>query len=166
MTDRSVIHDTFTLTRRLPASPARVWDAFTNPAKKATWFANSGGATTARYSLDCREGGSEHWSGTFGGSPLIEMDARFVDVIAEQRIITSYAMKIGGNRISVSTQTTEVRADGDGTISRVEFFEAAEHRAPDRAVAHGRTCRRGWPPSAREPRRPAGPPPRPAPDWR
>ena len=124
MTDRSVIHDTFTLTRRLPASPARVWDAFTNPAKKATWFANSGGATTARYSLDCREGGSEHWSGTFGGSPLIEMDARFVDVIAEQRIITSYAMKIGGNRISVSTQTTEFRPDGDGTILSLTEYGA------------------------------------------
>lgn len=124
MTERSTIHDTFTLTRRLPASPARVWDAYADPAKKKAWFTSAPGGVTAHYSLEFREGGSESWSGTFGDSPVIELDARYIDVVPETRIIISYAMKIGGNRISVSTQTTEMRPDGDGTLLTLTEYGA------------------------------------------
>lgn len=115
MTERSTKHDTFTLKRHLPASPGRVWRAYEDPVQKRRWFANSGGATTYEYSLECREGGSEIWRGTFGDMEEIEMRAHYIDVVPEQRLVVAYQMKIGGKRISVSVQTTEISASGSGT---------------------------------------------------
>lgn len=39
MTNRSVLHATFTLERTYPATPARVFAAWADPAAKARWFA-------------------------------------------------------------------------------------------------------------------------------
>jgi uncharacterized protein YndB with AHSA1/START domain len=39
MTGRSVVHATFVLERVYPASPSRVFNAFTDPKAKAKWFA-------------------------------------------------------------------------------------------------------------------------------
>ena len=38
MTDRGVIHSTFSLERVYQASPARVFAAWADPAAKARWF--------------------------------------------------------------------------------------------------------------------------------
>ena len=54
MTDRCVIHSTFSLERVYPASPARVFAAWTDPAAKARWFSPNG-----PHKLDFRVGGRE-----------------------------------------------------------------------------------------------------------
>jgi hypothetical protein len=40
VTERSVTHDTFVVERSYPASPARVFAAWADPAAKARWFAS------------------------------------------------------------------------------------------------------------------------------
>lgn len=39
MSERSTVHDTFTIERHYDATPARVFKAFADPTAKALWFA-------------------------------------------------------------------------------------------------------------------------------
>jgi uncharacterized protein YndB with AHSA1/START domain len=55
MTNRSVLHATFTLERTYPIAPARVFAAWADPAAKARWFAGA----DAEHELDFRVGGRE-----------------------------------------------------------------------------------------------------------
>ena len=48
-------------------------------------------------------------------------DAVFQDIVANERIIAVYSMTIGGNRISSSLATTQLRAEGKKT--RLIFTE-------------------------------------------
>ena len=110
MTDRSIAHGTFILERNYPASPARVFRAWADPAIKQRWF---GDGTEARI-FDFREGGRElvesgEGAGQFG------FDVRYEDIVENNRIIYTYYMTMGGQRISVSVAAIELFADGEGT---------------------------------------------------
>jgi hypothetical protein len=54
MTDRQVAHATFTLERRYPVPPSRVFGAWVDPVAKARWF-----STGDSHQLDFRVGGRE-----------------------------------------------------------------------------------------------------------
>jgi uncharacterized protein YndB with AHSA1/START domain len=116
MTPRSVVHATFTVDRTYPFPPETVFAAFTTAEAKRRWFAGPEGWETRRYTLDFRPGGVEEWTGApKGGSPVIDYDSRYQDVIPNERIITTYEMHIDGKRISVSVATFEFRRAGKGT---------------------------------------------------
>jgi uncharacterized protein YndB with AHSA1/START domain len=123
MNDRSVTHATFNLARLLKAAPDRVWLAYADPQKKREWFAATEAAVTQAYHLDFREGGSELWRGSFNGMK-VEMQAQFVDLVPDQRIVTAYQMHIDGKRISVSVQTVELRADPAGCALKLTEYGA------------------------------------------
>jgi uncharacterized protein YndB with AHSA1/START domain len=63
MSQRSTQHDTFTIERRYPAAPARVFAAFADQTKKARWFGCVDGWTVAEHTIDFRVGGREVWRG-------------------------------------------------------------------------------------------------------
>jgi uncharacterized protein YndB with AHSA1/START domain len=116
MTETSVQHDTFVLERTYPATPARVFTAWSDPAAKAVWFTGSDDFTASDYELDFRVGGREF---TRGADPsngdVYTYEARFEDIVENARIVYSYYMLRGDVRMSVSVTTVELRADGDGT---------------------------------------------------
>jgi uncharacterized protein YndB with AHSA1/START domain len=114
MTDHTVEHDTFVLERTYPATPARVFAAWSDPTAKAVWFTGSDDFTTSEYELDFREGGREFTRGA-AGDDVYTYEARFEDIVENARIVYSYYMLRGDVRISVSVTTVEMRADGDGT---------------------------------------------------
>lgn len=115
MTSRSVTFATFALHRVYPASPERVYRAFADPVAKARWFSQPAGYTITEQSMDFRVGGIEVTNGTFANGPSIEFLAHYQDIVPSQRIIYSYAMKMDGNRISVSVATLEFTPEGAGT---------------------------------------------------
>lgn len=113
MTEHSIAHGSFTVTRSYPASPARVFKAWSNPEFKRKWF----GAPKADDPKDVFEfkvGGREYNEGKMGGD-LYTFDVRYQDIILEQRIIYTYEMTMNGSRISVSLATIEIEAEGTGT---------------------------------------------------
>jgi uncharacterized protein YndB with AHSA1/START domain len=110
MTERSIAHGTFVLERTYPVSAARIFQAWADPAVKRRWF---GGGVEPKI-FEFREGGRElvesgEGAGQFG------FDVRYQDIVENNRIIYTYYMTMGGQRISVSVAAIELFPAGDGT---------------------------------------------------
>ena len=118
MTDRSVTHATFVLERGYDASPARVFAAWADPAAKARWFAGPEEWGPDEFELDFRVGGREVSRGGPQGGPVHRYEARYQDIVADERIVYSYWMHMDETLISVSVATVELQAEGSGTRRR------------------------------------------------
>jgi uncharacterized protein YndB with AHSA1/START domain len=111
----SVVHDSFSIERTYPASPARVFAAWATPEAKAHWFANEEGLELqGEHTLDFRPGGREQLSAKAQGM-LFEFDARYYDIVENERIVWSYEMRMDGRRMSVSVGTVTIAAVPGGT---------------------------------------------------
>jgi uncharacterized protein YndB with AHSA1/START domain len=122
VTTRSVIHDTFTIERTYPAAPSRVFAAFASAEAKNIWGDTGnlepadGEAGIAEF--DFRAGGRERFGFKMAGTTY-RYDARYHDIVPDQRIIYTYEMYAGDARISVSVATIELAKTGDGTALTV-----------------------------------------------
>ena len=122
MTARSVIHDTFTIERTYPAAPSRVFAAFASAEAKGIWGDTGdlepadGEAGIAEF--DFRAGGRERFGFKMAGTTF-RYDARYYDIVPDQRIMYAYEMYAGDARISVSVATIEFVKSGDGTALTV-----------------------------------------------
>jgi uncharacterized protein YndB with AHSA1/START domain len=116
MTERSVTHATFVLERTYPVPAARVFQAWSDPRLKRKWFGGDGQAAS-EYHLDFKVGGTEISRGSLpDGAGSYSYDARYQDIVQDERIVYSYDMHLGGPRISVSLSTVELKPSGDGTL--------------------------------------------------
>lgn len=116
MTKRSAHHSTFMIERRLNHPPARVFAAFADPQAKMRWFRGPAEWLGPPLKLDFRIGGHEENSGKEPNGPLHFYRATIHDIVPDERIITTYVMHMDETLMSVSTATTEFRADGAGTL--------------------------------------------------
>ena len=118
MTDRPVIHNTFAIERTYPVTASRVFAAFASKEAKDAWGDTGDltepGADHADMQFDFRIGGHERFGFGYQGITY-RYDARYYDIIPEQRIIYSYEMYADGTRISVSVATIELAATTGGT---------------------------------------------------
>jgi uncharacterized protein YndB with AHSA1/START domain len=114
VSDRSTAHSTFVIERTYEAEPARVFEAWSDPAAKARWFGPPQKPEGA-YSLDFQLGGREHLSIEQATGPTYTFDAVYQDIVPGQRIIYTYDMHRDEARISVSVATVEIEALGAGT---------------------------------------------------
>lgn len=115
MTGRSTTHATFVIERDFEAPPAKVFDAFANPQSKARWFVRGEDGATSDYKLDFRVGGKESVSGGPPGGPVYVYNAEYWDIVPNERIVSSYEMHMGAQRISVSLATMEFKPKSAGT---------------------------------------------------
>ncbi len=118
MTHCSVIHDTFSIERTYPAVPSRVFAAFASTEAKASWgdtgnLENVDGEAGVS-EFDFRAGGRERFGFKMDGTTF-RYDARYYDIVPDQRIVYSYEMYADDARISVSVATIEFATSGDGT---------------------------------------------------
>ena len=118
MTDRSVIHDTFSLERTYPATPSRVFAAFASAQAKGAWHAVSehelADGAAGEQQFDFRPGGRERFGIKTRGATY-RYDALYYDIVPDQRIVYSYEMYADDVRISVSVATLEFTKSGAGT---------------------------------------------------
>jgi uncharacterized protein YndB with AHSA1/START domain len=112
MSERSVEHATFTVKRTYEATPARVFAAWAEPAAKARWFGSGG---NDEHELDFRIGGREWSRGSAPNGGTYTFEARYQDIVPDQRIVYAYEMQLEGTRISVSLGTVQLKPDGGGT---------------------------------------------------
>jgi uncharacterized protein YndB with AHSA1/START domain len=106
---RSAEHATFEIERTYEAPPARVFGAWADPQAKASWFGES-----EAHTLDFSVGGRERLTAGAGGD-VYTYDARYQDIVPDQRIVYTYDMHRGDVRISVSLSTVAFERDGEGT---------------------------------------------------
>lgn len=115
MTRRSTAHTSFVLERNFNASPARVFNAWSDPKAKQRWSDCHAGTGTSEYSLDFRPGGREIHRATLpDGTPQL-VDKTFIEIVQDARIIFAYGIEIGGRTLSASLVTVELHPDGNGT---------------------------------------------------
>lgn len=113
-----IIHRSFTIERKYPTSPKRVFAAFSDPVKKRRWFAEGEGFHVDSYSLDFRVGGFERSRFRFGDNPPMTYDGVYLDIVDERRVVFAYAMTFDGQPMSSSLATVELMPDDDGTLLR------------------------------------------------
>jgi uncharacterized protein YndB with AHSA1/START domain len=139
MQQPTVNHSTFTLQRSFPASPERVFSAFSDPAKKIRWFADGPIRKAVKFDIDFRVGG--HDSIRYRTSPdsplkgaILSNEAHYLEIQPHRRIVMAYTMGIetaGENRpFSASLATFELLPNGTGTdilfTEQSAFFEGAD----------------------------------------
>jgi len=112
---RSVVHASFTITRRWKASPERVFQAFADQKKKDAWFGGGADWTPVGRSFDFREGGKEHAAGRWKTGMVSKFDCIYLDIVPNERIIYSYVMHLDDRKISVSQAAIELTPDNGGT---------------------------------------------------
>jgi uncharacterized protein YndB with AHSA1/START domain len=122
VTERSVIHDTFTIERTYPAATSRVFAAFASAEAKNIW-GDTGGLEPADgeagiAEFDFRAGGRERFGFKMNGTTY-RYDARYYDIVPDQRIIYAYEMYADNARISVSVAAIEFAETSDGTALTV-----------------------------------------------
>jgi uncharacterized protein YndB with AHSA1/START domain len=112
MTDRHVLHATFTLEPSYPAGPARVFAAWADPAAKARWFAGP----NAEHSLDFRVGGRETaYRPADGDQPALKFESVYHDIVPGERIVYSSTLLAGDQLATVSQTTVQFRPAAGGT---------------------------------------------------
>jgi uncharacterized protein YndB with AHSA1/START domain len=117
VTDRSVIHDTFTVERVYPTALSRVFAAFASAEVKAVWGATSGREIVSEAGsaeFDFRPGGRERFAIKMRGMTY-RYNALYYDIVPDQRILYSYEMYAEDARISVSVATIEFAKSGADT---------------------------------------------------
>jgi uncharacterized protein YndB with AHSA1/START domain len=114
MSERSVHHETFVIERTYAASPARVFAAWADPETKARWFGGSDEAN-GEYELDFRIGGRELSRGSAPDGDVYTYEARYHDIVPDERIVYVYDMHRDKTRISVSLTTVDLKAEDAGT---------------------------------------------------
>lgn len=136
MPTRTITHGSFTIERRYKQPPAKVFSAFSDPARKRRWFAEGPGFHLDSYELDFREEGFERSRFRFvADKPIAEgtpctNDTIFLDIVPDQRIVFAYTMLMNGKRFSSSHSSIEFIPDGAGTLmvftEQAAFFEGAD----------------------------------------
>jgi len=114
MSERSVHHETFVVERTYAASPARVFAAWADPETKARWFGGSDEAN-GEYELDFRIGGRELSRGGAPDGEVYTYEARYHEIVPDERIVYVYDMHRDKTRISVSLTTVDLKAEDAGT---------------------------------------------------
>lgn len=113
---RSVVHAAFHLERSYDAPAARVWQALTEPSAKEKWFHGTPGSwELLERRMDVRIGGSERLKGRWESGTVSTFDAVYHDVVANERLVYSYAMHLDERKISVSLATIELKGSGGTT---------------------------------------------------
>ena len=123
MSEPSVTHATFVIERSYATPPGAVFAAWAQREAKARWFVGPEGWQQLEREFDFRVGGRERLRGTHKGGVVSAFDARYLDIVPDQRIIYSYDMHLNDKHISVSLATVEFKRAGAGT--RLMFTEQA-----------------------------------------
>lgn len=110
MTERSVVHETFTLERSYPFEPSIVFKAFADRDVKARWFAGN----QADYALDFRPGGLETNCAVHDGKK-IGWESLYREIVDDERIVYTSVLTEDAHVCTVSWTTIELVPEKEGT---------------------------------------------------
>jgi uncharacterized protein YndB with AHSA1/START domain len=118
MTERSVVHSTFTIERTYDRPPARVYAAWADPAMKGRWFGGGTDDAPVDLDVDFRVGGHERVRSEPGA-----YEARYHEILPDERIVFTYDLSFGGPLVSVSLATVDFRPANGGLETQMTYTE-------------------------------------------
>jgi uncharacterized protein YndB with AHSA1/START domain len=124
MPERSVVHSTFTIERTYARPPARVFAAWADPGLKSRWFGGGTDEAPVAFDTDFRVGGYERDRVEPGTDAAPAYDARFHEIVPEERIVFTYDLTLDGSLVSVSLATVEFRPTGGGAGTELTYTES------------------------------------------
>lgn len=125
MTDRSVVHGTIIVERTYPASPKRVFAAWSSREALLSWALPGEGWVLGFEHFDFRVGGRglSHF-GPAGGETYLN-DTTYLDIVADTRIVSAGSMTCAGTRLSAGLMTVEFQPAGTGSCRLVMTEQSA-----------------------------------------
>jgi uncharacterized protein YndB with AHSA1/START domain len=146
---RSITHNTFVIEREYDATPARVFKAFADPQAKAMWFKPPAEVGDVEFEMDFRVGGRDVNKVRFGDGRMHAYLATYMDIVTDERIVSTYEMYLDDARISVSVSTLELHAANGGTklilteqgayLDGLDTVESRQHGTNDLLDALGKS---------------------------
>jgi uncharacterized protein YndB with AHSA1/START domain len=106
-----ITHSTFTLERRYAAPVGRVFEAWADPQARKRWMARG-----AEHSQNFIVGGLETVKGFDGQNRPLTYQARYVEIVTNQRILTTSTLHTGDQLSTVSVTSVEFREDDGATL--------------------------------------------------
>ncbi len=133
MDDLQMTEGAFTVERRYPHAPEKVFAAFGDPVKKRRWMGGEGDPNSVArkhhgddfeilsFEMSFKEDEFERWTFRVPGGEVMRNDTCFHRIVPNRRIVFVYTMDCGARRLSSSQNVVEFLPDGDGT--RLVFTE-------------------------------------------
>lgn len=107
----AVTHSTFTLERRHPVPVERVFEAWAQPEARTRWMAQG-----AEHTQEFTVGGLETAKGFDGEGRPLTYEARYADIVPNERILTTSTLHAGDVLSTASVTSVEFVADGNETL--------------------------------------------------
>ncbi len=134
MSVATAVKPSLTLKRRLKASPAKVFAAWTDPEKVKRWM-GPGAIVAVAAESDARPGGRYRIAMREPDGAPHDVGGVYREVVADERLVFTWAWETDPERESLVT--VEFKADGDGTLLTLTHEQFADEESRD---GH----KRGW----------------------
>ena len=119
-----------TLKRRLKASPAKVFQAWTDPEKLVRWFGPAETvAGSVRAQADVRPGGRYRMNFQTDDGERHQVGGVYREVMPDSRLVFTWAWQSTPERESLVTVT--IVPDGDGTLLTLHHEQFFDQKARD-----------------------------------
>jgi uncharacterized protein YndB with AHSA1/START domain len=119
-----------TLKRRLKATPAQVFQAWTDPEKLVRWFGPSAPvAGSVRAKVDVRPGGRYLMNFQTDDGEHHEVGGVYREVMPDTRLVFTWAWRSTPERQSLVTVT--IAADGEGSLLTLHHEQFFDQKARD-----------------------------------
>jgi len=107
--------DHFTLSRRLPLPPDRLWQVLTDARAREQWGAPTEGTVLTVEVTDLREGGHERHRCGPADAPDFVVDTRWYHLDPPRRAVFNETVRIGDMALATSLVTYVLSTGDDGT---------------------------------------------------
>jgi uncharacterized protein YndB with AHSA1/START domain len=125
---RADTRPSLTLKRRLAATPAQVYAAWTEPSQLMRWFGPHG-ATMIAADVDARADGRFHATFRTPDGQKHDVSCVYREVVPNERLVMSWAWRSMPER--ESQLTVSLRADGDATMLTLTHERFVDEAARD-----------------------------------
>src|ERR1700676_665841 len=115
MTIPMTLHATLVFEREIPAPIEEVFSALADPVARADWGATSDAAALIYDEANFREGGQDRFRCGRKANPNIHGVTRYLEIIANRRVVSSETIAMDGKRLCASLTTLELTPDGRKT---------------------------------------------------
>ena len=115
MTRPKTAHATIVIERSFDASPARVFEAFADPAARMRWGVPSADTRLVYLEADFRVGGRDVSRCGPAGNLIFHVDLSYLDIVPATRIVSVETVSHDDTRLSVSLITVDFQPSGKGT---------------------------------------------------